>query len=360
MGFFDDLNPIKWIGSAFDLGDTIGSRLGLWKSSSEQSMDQQMDFQREMAELQQKHWFEQFNAVNAYNTPARAVQRYLAAGVAPSAGFTSSTVGQSSASPQVGAGGSPVPYSPETQNFAQKFSTIAQGLASLGSAFKSTKEGQRTAALMGKELEGLSIDNSMKQFQYEVAQKHLDKYQEVQIKQMLAQANRDYALADVASEEQLLKMEQRFNVIAERAGKIAQSEMLSQEALHWLETYRVRLQEARSRIQSNKASASASYASAKFSESQAKREEFFNKLRADPGVRHSLQTALMQEGKKAKSQNKLTEQQAKQFNEITKKLAFANDVQTFEYYWQKVKEFWEMYLKTGETSAKVIDSIVPF
>ena len=353
MGLFDNYNPIKWIGSAFELGDTIGSRLGLWKSASEKSMDQQMDFQREMAELQQQHWFDQFNAVNRYNNPARAVQRYLQAGVAPSAGFTSSTVGQSSASPQVGAGGSPVPYSPETQNFAQKFSTIAQGLASLGSAFKSTAEGKRTASLMGAELEGLQMDNSMKQFRYELDQKNLPKKQKAEIQGMLAQANRDIALADVYSEEELLKMEQRFNEIARRTGIIAQSNMLSQESLHWLQTYKTTLDEAKSRIKANKASATASYANARFSDSQTTRETYFNRLRADPGVRHSLQTALLQEGDKAIKQNELTGAQAAQYRELVKKLAFANSVQEFEYAWQKLKDI-------GDFATKAIDAVVPF
>ena len=93
-------------GGAGSLFGGIGS---LFNGSSVQ---QQQNWQERMMDKQQQYWREQFDLVNEYNKPKNLVSRYLEAGISPSAGFGSSSVGQSSASPTLGGSGSPVGFPP--------------------------------------------------------------------------------------------------------------------------------------------------------------------------------------------------------------------------------------------------------
>ena len=175
MGFFDFISDIPVV------GDALGIVTGKSRSMQEQQMmaaydyskqlelmREQQDMQKDFADyqnrLQQETWNEQFTTQNQYNDPSKAVQRYLRAGITPSAAFGGSTVGQSSASIQASpvSGGSlpnasPVRSSIDYANAQNmQFATVAQALASIATAFKGTSEGVKAAKTINEEVEALT------------------------------------------------------------------------------------------------------------------------------------------------------------------------------------------------------------
>ena len=135
------ITPTLDIGTAVaGAGSLIGGIGSLFNKGS--SVEQQQAWQERMMDKQQAYWKQQFDYINEYNKPSNVAKRYFEAGASPSAAFGGSSVGQATASPTLGGSGSPVGFPPTMQNGAQMFSTIAQALSSLGSAFKNTAEGK--------------------------------------------------------------------------------------------------------------------------------------------------------------------------------------------------------------------------
>lgn len=342
------------IGSLLSGGASLGSLFSSGSSfeQSKKLMREQMDFQREMAAKQQDYWMDQFNVTNEYNDPRNAVRRYLNAGISPSAAFGGSAVGQSSAQMSVGSGGVPVGYPPTLQSGPQTFATIAQALSSLGSAFKNSAEGRSISQMMVEQLRGLTLTNDQKEFMLELDKLNLPKRQKQELANLGTQYLKMSAEIGVLNEDELLKMETRFRTIQERVNEITKGEMLSFDAEHYFTTWK-------SMIDQRKAQIRESNANARYLGTTADREEYFNKLRADPAVRASLKKELSEAGNKAVADRSLTESQKKELDMLVDKLAFSNSVQEFEYYWQKVREFLSDMRDNGRVSAEIISAFNP-
>lgn len=343
------------IGSLLSGGASLGSLFSSGSSyeQSKKLMREQMDFQREMAAKQQDYWMDQFNVTNEYNDPKNAVRRYLNAGISPSAAFGGSAVGQSSAQMSVGSGGVPVGYPPTLQSGPQTFATIAQALSSLGSAFKNSAEGRSISQMMTEQLRGLTLTNDQKQFMFELDKLNLPKRQKQELANLGTQYLKMSAEIGVLNEDELLKMETRFRTIQERVNEITKGEMLSFDAEHYFTTWKSMIDQRRAQIRE-------SNANARYLGTTADREEYFNKLRADPSVRQSLMKQLADAGNKAVAERKMSESLKKQYDALVEKLKFANSVQEFEYYWQKIRELGSDARDVGRVGAQIIDSVVPF
>lgn len=236
-------------------GSLIGGIGNLLHGSSVQ---QQQNWQENMMAKQQQYWKEQFDLVNEYNHPKNVVQRYLQAGISPSAGFGSSSVGQSSASPVLGGSGSPVGFPPTMQNGAQIFSTIAQAVSSLGSAFKNTAEGKSIMTLLADQLRGLKLDNDQKQFLFNLDQANLPKKQKIEIGNLFAEGQKLTAQANLANEEELLTIEKRYKTIAERLSEITKNSLLQKDLANYDANFNSILENRRSQNAANYASAAES------------------------------------------------------------------------------------------------------
>ena len=221
------------------IGSGVGSIFsGLGNEIAGNSIAQQQAWQERMMAKQQAYWKEQFNMINEYNKPANVAKRYLEGGISPSAAFGGSAVGQSSTSAQLGSSGSPVGFPNTMQSPSQWFSTITQAISQLSSAYKNTAEGKSIMTMLEDSLKGLQLDNSIKAFAFELDKANLPKKQKAEISKLLAEANQSQAMVNVANQEELLKMEQRYKVIQERINEITKGKILSQESLHWLETWK--------------------------------------------------------------------------------------------------------------------------
>lgn len=299
-------------------------------------MDKQNQLNRENMALAQDYWEKQFNMTNAYNKPSKVVGRYLEGGIHPSAAFGGSSVGQSAAVPS--APNAPaLSFPPSVQNGAQMFSTIAQALSSLGSAYKNTAEGHSILSMLEDNLKGVQIDNSIKQFALELDKMNLDKKQKAEIQMYLSEAAKNGAMVTNLNEDELLKMEQRFKTIQERINEITKGQILSNEATQWMKTWEMNMNEARSRIYFNYKHGYSVEKQGDFYGASAERESFFNQLRADPQARDSLLEEIRQKGKQAVLNKKLSEQDLRKLTSAANMAAFADDMKEFEYGWNKAE-----------------------
>lgn len=302
-------------------------------------MAYQTELQKELMAEQQMYWEKQFNMTNSYNSPKAMARRYLEGGFSPSAGVAGSSVGQSSASVSSPGVPSPVGVPGYTQNPGQAFATVAQAASSLASAFKNTSEGKSILTMLGAQYRGLMLDNSMKQFAYELDQQNLPKKQKAEISALLGQAAKYQASADLDTEQGMLASELRLKTIQERINAITQGKILSNEALNWLTTWKTQIAEARSRIASNYKQGYYFEQAGKFQGESASREGFFNQLRNDPSARMSLLTEIRQLGDKAVAERRLTQRQAKAMRYAVEQAAFANDMKEFTYWSDQAQHY---------------------
>ena len=265
----------------------LGS-FGSWLSGKS-SIAQQQDWQRENMRIQQENWKEQFRMTNEYNDPKNAVSRYLNAGISPSAAFGGSSVGQSSATPSLGSSGSPVGFPSWMQNPMQGFTSIAQALSSLGSHFQSTAQGKSLLQKLGLELESMQIDNQTKQFYLKLDKLNLPKRQQWELKNLIEQNNKLRSDVNVANQEELLKIEQRFKVIAERMNEITRGKMLDIDFQNWQRNWN-------SVIENRRSQNAANYGAARLANENANKESYFNQLRAEPACFNSLSKELRTSG----------------------------------------------------------------
>ena len=294
------ITPTLDIGTAVaGAGSLIGGIGSLFNKGS--SVEQQQAWQEKMMDKQQAYWKQQFDYINEYNKPSNVAKRYFEAGASPSAAFGGSSVGQATASPSLGGSGSPVGFPPTMQNGAQMFSTIAQALSSLGSAFKNTAEGKSIMSLLADQLRGLKLDNDQKQFLFNLDQENLPKKQKIEIGNLFAEGQKLIAQANLANEEELLTIEKRYKTVAERLSEITKNSILQKDLANYDANFN-------SILENRRAQNAAYYGEAAERAANAERESYFNTLRADPAARSSLLTELRQKG-------------ARRFSKILLKLA---------------------------------------
>lgn len=306
---------------------SVAGSIGSW-FSGRSSIAQQQDWQRDNMRLQQQNWEKQFNMTNEYNDPKNVVQRYFAAGISPSAAFGGSTVGQSSASPSLGAIGSPVGFPSWIQNPMQGFSSIAQALSSLGSHFQSSALGKSLLQKLGLELENMQIDNETKQFYLKLDKLNLPKRQQWEIKNLIEENNKLRSDVNVANQTELLAIEQRYKTIAERMNEITRGKLLDVDFQNWQRNWD-------SIIENRRSQNAANYGAARQSNASADRESYFNQLRAEPSVRESLLKELKQVGDKAVAEKKLTRAEADKAYHQAEMAAFADDLKQFDWAFDK-------------------------
>lgn len=316
------------------------------------AMQTQNAMQRENMARAQDYWKEQFKMINEYNDPSKVVERYRRAGISPSAAFGGSTVGQSSTGAAAPTAPS-VSYPPTMQNGAQMFSTIAQALSSLGSAYKNTAEGHSIMTLLTDQLHGLQIDNDTKALALACDKANLDKRQKAEIGKLLAEAGELRSRENVNNIDELLKIEERFKVMAERINEITKGKILTQEANNWQTAFQNEINLKKSQIYFNYKHAGSVEQQGKFFGAQATREEFFNQLNADPQARASLLEEIRQRGEKAVLEKKISRAELKKVRALASQAAFADDMKEFEYLWNKA-------LDVSKEGRELLHTIAPF
>lgn len=296
MGWLDwiedltDYTPIGWASNA--VNDIIDHFTGKDKQDQyraedkqeqrdlmDKQLEQEKDFAAYQNQLQQQTWMQQFSTQNQYNDPSQVVQRYLGAGINPSAAFQGSTVGQSTA--QIAAspvsGGSlpnakPVASSMDYANSANnQFSTVAQALASLASAYKGTAEGTVIAETMADQVKQMKMSTEMQDIALQGAKLYSVPKMRQEWLNLCQQGNFLMKQAENADLQGLVLIEERANKIADRAYTIAQTE--SQKILN--NNYSELL---KSTINENRARAYEAYKHGDLASSQKIGQDFLNTI----------------------------------------------------------------------------------
>ena len=347
MGFFDFISDIPVV------GDALGIVTGKSRSMQEQQMmaaydyskqlelmREQQDMQKDFADyqnrLQQETWNQQFTTQNQYNDPSQAAQRYLKAGISPSAAFGGSTVGQSSASIQASpvSGGSlpnasPVRSSIDYANAQNmQFATVAQALASIATAFKGTSEGVKAAKTINEEVEGLRLDNKLKDIQLKADQAYKVPTAKAQFNKVLQEANLLFQETENAQLDGLIKLEEKANKIQDRLYSIAKTEEQKTINNTLAEVIRQNISESKSRAYFNYKHGEKAY-------QESNQVEYINNLWNEPEVKASKLKELQELGNLASSKRELTESQKKEVDEAIKNARNANDKWQFTYWFDK-------------------------
>ena len=342
MGFFDFISDIPLV------GDALGIVTGKAKSMSEQQqmaaydyskqlelMREQQDMQKDFADyqnrLQQETWNQQFTTQNQYNDPSQAAQRYLKAGISPSAAFGGSTVGQSSASIQASpvSGGSlpnasPVRSSIDYANAQNmQFATVAQALASIATAFKGSTEGVKAAKTINEEVEGLKLDNKLKGIQLQADQAYKVPTAKAAFNKVLQEANLLFQETENAQLDGLVKLEEKANKIQDRLYTMAKTEEQKTINNTLAEVIRQNISESKSRAYYN-------YKHGEEAAANAESVEFFNKLRVNAENENQEFTRQIKAvTDELEQKSKLTKHQAKAAKHAAEMAAKAKDYQEF-------------------------------
>lgn len=212
MGLFDGLfgGLVGGIADAY-LGDAMSKR----------SQQRQFTFNKELQQLQNTYntqeWQRQFDATNAYNTPAEQVARLRAAGINPSAAFSqgSAVIGQSAATPAAAGTSLPSMSAP-----VGGFSSIADNLSKLSLVPANiAKQGEVKAYtnLLASQASNEVVRNSLLSFDDWVNKTYGKEFKDNQLSKSyqdwllaIAQTSNISADTDVKVEEKLETASRRF------------------------------------------------------------------------------------------------------------------------------------------------------
>lgn len=341
------------------LGNMFSSRDGDVNSVYEKQkmlMDQNNKFQSEenqksrdfTSEMYKKQWSD----LTSWNDYKNVVSRALAAGISPSAIFSSGAPSQlGGVSPaSVGHSASPSPSYGDIVNpvnrQAESFHSISSGLKSLVDLAKTGVETQQIGSLMKAQIQNQlseagfnDIRSKSADFELGLRQIYGKKLYDSELGKNAAQMVNAYAQAYLSAEEgntqesvrELNKAERLYKDML-RGSTDKQIEMMNLQMQWYPKEMRARINNLNTESYKNAAQASEASASAE-------QTRLFNRIYSDKRYQHSIISQAVTAGQQAIDANKMTKQQVQHMNYMIEQAAYANDMKEFTYWSNQINGF---------------------
>lgn len=297
--------------------------------------------------FQSEEWDRQFDAQNAYNTPAMQAKRLREAGLNPAVYFggSGSVTGVSSPSVSAPSGGSapsasssPVGHSTPQATPSQLPAFLTSAGSFLNQLANAGKSGMETAS-MAKQFElqynlqmedyvGKQVQNAFTKLQKDLYEKEVPYKLKESIQNVMNLEQQKILLekqGKVFEEDAALKAAQRL--VQEELKKVTgtQGLILRFDYDHLEQTWNADMQVKRSQSAANLGSAAAGNTQARLNVANAVNQEFMNDITSKPEIKNSLCEQLKAAGTAAKNANKISEKQADLLDQQIAQLQKATD-----------------------------------
>lgn len=305
--------------AAVNLGGSFLSSL-FNKGAAEAALEKQVAASKELLDYQ----------MEKYSSPLAQMKQIGKAGLNPAAMFGNTApvnVGGSMAMPNAPTYGLDVG--------TQSLSDVASLLVGAAQAKKAGVEVPNIEADTQSKL----LDNDRKDFENTLLHQYgLEKtaaelalaWQNVK----LAESSADLNVQRKATESWSTAKEKALSEVSEKQRDILQKELDNKDTQLQLQNELLREQGKTEQSQQ-----AANYAGAANQRSQAEQNEIFNKIYKDKRYQHSIVTQVVEAGRQAVQQSKISKSQAEHMQYLVEQAAYANDMKEFTYWSGQVNQF---------------------